>query len=153
MKSSKKLVKIIIKKIKDKVVCNEIDGVPSGFVEIDKATRGWQPGQLIVIAGSDGMAKSAFTKSMILNIAIKFNQAVAIFSLEKSAIHYLDMMIRSETKTNRSILNRDYDLCDLKKKLRNLSKAPIFIDDTPSISLYDLKRNVIQLKSKKDIIY
>jgi len=155
MKSSKKLVKIARKKIEDKPLQKSISGVPSGFRKLDRFTDGWQPGQLIVIGGRPGMGLSAFTKSMILNAAIKFNQAVAVFSLEKSAIQYMNMMIVSETKTSYTKLTsgslEPCELYGLKKKLKNLSNAPIFIDDKPSLSLTDLKQKILKLKSKNDI--
>jgi replicative DNA helicase len=155
MKSLKKLVKIAREKIEEKPLQKGARGVPSGFNQLDKFTNGWQPGQLIVIAARPGMGISALTKAMILNAAIKFNQAVAVFSLSQSAIQYISRMITFEAEISEAKLTSgDLEPCelyDLKKSLRNLSKAPIFIDDNSAVSLTDLRRRILKLKSKIDI--
>ena len=132
-----------------------MSGVSSGFSKIDEITSGWQPSDLIVIAARPGMGKTAFVMSMAKNIAIKFKQGVAIFSLEMSSVQLITRMISSETGLRSDKLRKGnlmaHEWEQLNVKVKDLSDAPLFIDDTPSLSIFDLRAKARRLVSQHDI--
>ena len=91
------LVAQALKKIEDISNQEGMSGVATGFAKLDQLTSGWQPSDLVILAARPGMGKTAFVMSMAKNIAIDFNMAVAIFSLEMSSVQLITMMISSET--------------------------------------------------------
>lgn len=132
-----------------------ISGVPTGFKMLDKLTSGWQKSDMIVIAARPAMGKTAFVLSMTRNIAVDYNMGVAVFSLEMSAVQLVKRLISSESKISADKLRKgdlkDDELQQLYTRVTKLSKAPIFIDDTPGISVYDLRTKCRQLKKRHDI--
>ncbi len=157
-KSSEKaesLVSQALEKIQEISNKEGMSGVPSGFYKVDEITSGWQPSDLIIIAARPGMGKTAFVMSMAKNIAIKFNQGVAIFSLEMSSVQLITRMISSETNLTSEKLRKGNLLAheweQLNVKVKDLSNAPIFIDDTPSLSIFDLRAKARRLVSQHDI--
>ena len=148
IKKSKELVQIAIEKIEENKK-NGVNGVRSGFLRLDEITRGWQPGELIVIAASPGMGKVAFSMSMVKNMAIDFDIPCAIFSLQMPSVQLITRMISSETGISSGKLRRGnlepHEWKQLNFKTENLSNAPIFIDDTPSLSLLDLWAKALNL--------
>ncbi len=149
------LVQTAIKKVEDISNQEGMSGVPSGFTKLDELTSGWQPSDLIIIAARPGMGKTAFVISMAKNMAIEFNQAVAVFSLEMSSVQLITRMISSETGISSTKLRKgnlqahEWEL--LNEKVKNLSNAPIFIDDTPSLSIFDLRAKARRLVSQHGV--
>ena len=152
---SESLVQQAINKIQEISNKEGMSGVPSGFTKLDELTSGWQPSDLVIIAARPGMGKTAFVMSMAKNVAIDFNQGVAIFSLEMSSVQLITRMISSETGIASGKLRKGnlqaHEWEQLNVKVKNLSKAPIFIDDTPSLSIFDLRAKARRLVSQHDV--
>lgn len=132
-----------------------LSGIPTGFEKLDKVTSGWQPSDLIIIAARPGMGKTAFVLSMARNMAIDFNQPVAVFSLEMSSVQLITRLISSETGLSSEKLRtgklEKHEWEQLSIKVKNLEKAPLYIDDTPSLSIFDLRAKARRLASQHGI--
>ncbi|CAI8177039.1 MAG: Replicative DNA helicase [SAR116 cluster bacterium] len=132
-----------------------LSGIPSGFDKLDKLTSGWQPSDLIIVAARPGMGKTALTLSMARNIAVNNNQGVAFFSLEMSSVQLITRLISSETGLSSEKLRtgklEKHEWEQLNVKVKALEKAPLFIDDTPSLSIFDLRAKARRLASQHDI--
>lgn len=132
-----------------------ISGVPTGFFELDKITAGWQRSDMIVIAARPAMGKTAFVLSMARNTAVDHNMGVAIFSLEMSSVQLVKRLIASETRLPAEKLRkgdlRDDEFQQLHSRIAKLSTAPIYIDDTPGLSIFDLRAKCRRLKMQYDI--
>ena len=149
------LVAQALKKIEDISKAEGMSGIPSGFTKLDNLTSGWQPSDLVILAARPGMGKTAFVMSMAKNMAIDFNIPVAIFSLEMSSLQLITRMISSETGISSSKLKKgdlaDHEWQQLNVKVKKLSDAPIFIDDTPSLSIFDLRAKARRLASQHSV--
>ncbi|SDR07019.1 replicative DNA helicase [Flagellimonas zhangzhouensis] len=132
-----------------------LSGIPSGFDKLDKLTSGWQPSDLIIVAARPGMGKTALTLSMARNIAVNSNTAVAFFSLEMSSVQLITRLISSETGLSSEKLRtgklEKHEWEQLNVKVKALEKAPLFIDDTPSLSIFDLRAKARRLASQHNI--
>lgn len=132
-----------------------LTGVPSGFTSLDRLTGGWQASDLIVIAARPGMGKTAFTLSMARNAAIDAGVSVAVFSLEMAADQLVKRLISAETEISGDQLRRgnikDYEWVQITTKVERLSEAPIYIDDSPAINIFDLRAKCRRLKSQYNI--
>lgn len=132
-----------------------IVGVPSGFAALDRVTAGWQKSDLIVVAARPGMGKTAFVLAMARNASVEFNKPVALFSLEMSSVQLVTRLISSETEIEAEKLKRgnlaDYEWEQLHARIGALSKAPLFIDDTPALSIFELRAKCRRLKAQHDI--
>ena len=132
-----------------------MSGIASGFFEIDKLTSGWQPSDLIIIAARPGMGKTAFTLSMARNMSVENNIPVAFFSLEMSSIQLITRLISSETGLNSEKLRtgklEKFEWEQLNVKVSNLENAPLYIDDTPSLSIFELRAKARRLSSQYGI--
>lgn len=132
-----------------------ISGVPTGFFDLDKLTAGWQRSDMIVIAARPAMGKTAFVLSMARNTAVDHGLGVAFFSLEMSSVQLVKRLISSETRIPAEKLRkgdlRDDEFQQLHSRITKLSKAPIFIDDTPGLSIFDLRAKCRRLKLQHDI--
>jgi len=132
-----------------------LSGIPSGFDELDELTSGWQPSDLIIIAARPGMGKTALTLSMARNITVEQNIPVAFFSLEMSSVQLITRLISSETELSSEKLRtgrlEQYEWEQLNVKVKALEKAPLFIDDTPSLSIFDLRAKARRLSSQHGI--
>ncbi|KUK56822.1 MAG: Replicative DNA helicase, partial [Bacteroidetes bacterium 38_7] len=132
-----------------------LTGVPSGFSDLDRITGGWQKSDLIVIAARPGMGKTAFILSMARNIALTKKRPVAIFSLEMSAIQLVTRLISAESglpaEKLRSGQLQNFEWEQLNVKITPLLEAPIYIDDTPSLSIFELRAKCRRLKEQYDI--
>jgi replicative DNA helicase len=132
-----------------------LSGIPSGFSKVDRITSGWQKTDLIIIAARPAMGKTAFVLSMARNMAVEFNKPVAIFSLEMSSIQLVNRMIASESELGSDKIKKgnlegdDWDR--LNKAIRRLDEAPVFIDDTPALSIFELRAKCRRLKMQQDI--
>ena len=126
-----------------------ISGIPSGFTELDKITSGWQKSDLIIIAARPAMGKTAFVLSMAKNIAVNFRQPVAMFSLEMSKVQLANRLLMNVCeiegdKIKNGKLSKD-EWNRLEHKVRDLQGAPIYIDDTPALSVFELKSKARKL--------
>ena len=132
-----------------------ISGIPTGFYALDKVTAGWQKSDMIVIAARPAMGKTAFVLSMARNIAVDHNQGVAFFSLEMSSVQLVKRLISSETRIPAEKLRkgdlRDDEFQQLHSRITKLATAPIYIDDTPGLSIFDLRAKCRRLKMQYDI--
>ncbi|MBE50974.1 MAG: replicative DNA helicase [Flavobacteriales bacterium] len=124
-------------------------GVPSGFSKLDDITSGWQRSDLVIIAARPGMGKTAFALSIARNIAVNHEIGVAIFSLEMSSEQLVNRLISSESEINAGKLRKgdlaDHEWVQLHSKIKGLSKANIYIDDTPAISVFELRAKARRL--------
>ncbi len=157
-KSSESAQDLVIeakKKIEEIANKQGLSGVPSGFTKLDKLTSGWQPSDLIIIAARPGMGKTAFALSMARNMAVEHNVPVAFFSLEMSSIQLITRLISSETGLSSEKLRtgnlEKHEWEQLNVKVKSLEKAPLYIDDTPSLSIFDLRAKARRLVSKHGI--
>ena len=132
-----------------------LSGVSTGFEKLDKLTSGWQPSDLIIIASRPGMGKTALTLSMARNIAVTKQIPVAFFSLEMSSVQLITRLISAETGLSSEKLRTgklaDHEWQQLNVKVTDLEKAPLFIDDTPSLSIFDLRAKARRLSSQHGI--
>jgi replicative DNA helicase len=132
-----------------------MSGIPSGFDKVDKLTSGWQPSDLIIVAARPGMGKTALTLSMARNMAVNSNIPVAFFSLEMSSVQLITRLISSETGLSSEKLRtgklEKHEWEQLNVKVKSLEKAPLFIDDTPSLSIFDLRAKARRLASQHGI--
>lgn len=135
---------------------NSVTGVESGFVELDRCINGFQPGTLIILAARPAMGKTAFAVTMARNIAVQSHKAVAIFSLEMTAMELTMRLISSEVEIEGNNLKRGDQMTKsqlqiIKEKTQALSEAPIYIDDNPGLSIFDLRAKCRRLKQAYDI--
>lgn len=132
-----------------------VSGVPTGFTALDRVTSGWQNSDMIIIAARPGMGKTAFVLSMARNIAVDFNLPVAVFSLEMSSVQLVNRLISAETGIAGDKLRRgnleDHEFTQLHTRIKKLSKASIYIDDTPSLSVFELRAKARRMKTKHNI--
>ena len=149
------LVQQSINKIQEISTKEGMSGLATGFTKLDALTSGWQPTDLIIIAARPGMGKTAFVISMAKNMAIDFNHAVAVFSLEMSSVQLITRMISSETGLTSEKLRKGnlepHEWEQLNVKVKKLSDAPIFIDDTPALSIFDLRAKARRLVSQHNV--
>ena len=143
------------KKIEEISNKDGLSGVPSGFSDVDKLTSGWQPSDLVIIAARPGMGKTALTLSMARNMAVAKNIPVAFFSLEMSSIQLITRLISSETGLSSEKLRtgnlEKFEWEQLNVKVSSLENAPLYIDDTPSLSIFDLRAKARRLSSQYGI--
>ena len=132
-----------------------ITGVATGFAELDKLTSGWQKSDLIVLAARPGMGKTAFTLALARNAAVDHKKPVAFFSLEMSTNQLVARLIAMETEIESEKLKKglllEKEWKHLVKNIDSLKEAPIFIDDTAAIGIFELRAKCRRLKAKHDI--
>ncbi len=126
-----------------------LSGLESGFHELDKLTSGWQSSDLIIIAARPAMGKTAFVLSMAKNMAVTYNTPVAIFSLEMSNLQLVNRLISNvcelESQKIKSGQLTDIEWDQLMSRVKHLYSAPLFIDDTPSLSILELRTKARRL--------
>ncbi len=134
---------------------DNLSGVPSGFTSFDRVTSGWQASDLVIIAARPSMGKTAFVLSMARNMAVNHQVPLVVFSLEMSTLQLVNRLIAAETELGSEKLRsgrlEDYEWKQLDVKVRNLNDAPIFIDDTPAITLFELRAKCRRLKTQYGI--
>lgn len=128
-----------------------LSGLASGYAGIDKKTYGWQRSDLIIIAARPSVGKTAFVLTMARNMAVEHNIPVAFFSIEMSETQLVKRLLVSETGIAsdkiwgaKKFKNPD-DWNQLNDRIKRLSKAPLWIDDTPSLSIYEFRSKVRRL--------
>lgn len=129
-------------------------GIPSGFTDLDRITAGWQKSDLVVIAARPGMGKTAFALTMARNAAMA-GKPVVVFSLEMSAVQLTTRLISSEAEITSNKLKRgdlaEHEWTQLNERIKSLIEAPIFIDDTPALSIFELRAKCRRLKEQHKI--
>ena len=131
------------------------NGVPSGFMAIDRVTLGWQLSDLIIIAARPSMGKTAFVLSMARNMAVDHEQGVAFFSLEMSAVQLMMRLIIAETGLSGNDVKSGRLTPEqwrhLESATKPLGSAPLYIDDTPALSVFEFRSKARRLKIHHDI--
>lgn len=155
MKKETQIVKDILNEAIDDLqsVQNRQDGlsgVPSGYTGIDRVTYGWQASDLIIIAARPAMGKTAFVLTMARNMAVEHKVPVAVFSLEMSSVQLVKRLMVSETGLSAEKIRggkklEPYEWEQLNNRLNLLSQAPLYIDDTPSLSIYEFRSKARRL--------
>jgi len=132
-----------------------ISGVPSGFTELDKITSGWQKSDLIIIAARPAMGKTAFVLSMAKNIAVNYKIPVAMFSLEMSNVQLVNRLIMNVCEIegdkikNGKLTQQEWH--KLEHKITDLTGAPIYVDETPALSVFELRSKARKLVREHQI--
>lgn len=145
-----------IKEIEERKDQDEgLTGVPSGLTALDRVTNGWQPSDLVIIAARPAMGKTAFVLSCLRNASVDFNKPVVIFSLEMSAVQLITRIISSEAELESDKLRKgdlqEYEWAQLHHKIAKLSEAKLFVDDTPALSILEMRAKCRRLKQQHDI--
>lgn len=126
-----------------------LSGLETGFTDLDKMTSGWQNSDLIIIAARPAMGKTAFALSMAKNIAVNFHNPVALFSLEMSNVQLVNRLISNVCEIRNDKIKsgqlESYEWEQLDYKLKDLINAPLFVDDTPSLSVFELRTKARRL--------
>jgi len=132
-----------------------VTGVPSGFKELDQMTAGFQPSDLIIVAGRPSMGKTAFCLNVVQYAAIEKRTPVAVFSLEMSKEQLVIRLLCSEAHVEGTRLRTGFlsegDWPRLTIAAGNLSDAPIFIDDTAALSILELRAKARRLKADQGL--
>ena len=153
--SAEDLIRQAIDKIENISKQEGLSGVPSGFAALDRVTSGWQPSDLIILAARPGMGKTDFVLSMARNMAVEHQKKVAVFSLEMSSVQLITRIISSETGLSSEKLRKgdltDREWNNLTSGVKDLEKANLFIDDTPALSVFDLRAKVRRLASTQGL--
>lgn len=131
-------------------------GIPSGFVDLDKMTSGFQRNDLIIVAARPSVGKTAFALNIAQNVAIRAKETVAIFSLEMSAPQLVQRMICAEANLDANVMRNgdfkgDEDWSKLTMGIAALSEAEIYIDDTPGVTVADIRAKCRRLKKEKGL--
>ena len=126
-----------------------LTGVPTGYHKLDEYTSGWQSSDLVIIAGRPAMGKTSFALSLAKNIAADYKQPVAFFSLEMSNVQLVDRLISNVCEIQGSHLQSgqltpdEWDRLD--KRINGLYGSPLFVDDTPGLSVFELRTKARRL--------
>jgi len=132
-----------------------ITGVPTGFVDLDEMTSGFQPSELIIVAARPSMGKTALVLNVAAHAAIEAKIGVAIFSLEMSKDALVQRLLTAEAQVDSSRVRRsalrDADFGRLARAAGILQGCPIWIDDTPAITLLEMRSKARRLKAEHDI--
>lgn len=134
---------------------NGVVGIPTGLIQLDKLTGGFQRSDLLILAARPSMGKTAVAMSMMRNAAVDYKKPVAFFSLEMSAQQLMIRLISAEAKVNAHRLRqgnlRQEDWQQIVSTIHRLAAAPIYIDDTPALSIMDLRARSRLLKREHNI--
>ena len=132
-----------------------VTGITTGFRRLDELTAGWQKSDLVIIAARPAMGKTAFVLSVARNAALIAQKPVALFSLEMSAVQLVQRLICAEAELDAQKVRtgrlEPHEWAQLNARIGSLSKAPIYIDDTPGLTVYDLRAKCRRLKSERGI--
>ena len=133
----------------------EMTGVPTGFTDLDALTNGLHPGQMIVLAARPAMGKSTLGLDIARSAAIKHNQAAVVFSLEMSKTEITMRLLSAEAQIQlqhmRKGTMREDDWQRLAKTMGRVSDAPLFIDDSPNMSLMEIRAKCRRLKQRHNL--
>jgi replicative DNA helicase len=130
-------------------------GVPTGFTELDELTNGLHPGQMIVIAARPGMGKSTLGLDFLRSCSIKNRLSSVVFSLEMSKSEIVMRLLSAEAKIKladmRSGRMSDDDWTRLARRMSEISEAPLYIDDSPNLTMMEIRAKARRLKQKSDL--
>ncbi|MCG7408364.1 replicative DNA helicase [Paenibacillus sp. ACRRX] len=130
-------------------------GIPSGFTDLDKMTAGFQRSDLIIVAARPSVGKTAFALNIAQNVGVRAKETVAIFSLEMSAAQLVQRMICAESNVDATRLRtghlEDDDWEKLTMSIASLSEAQIYIDDTPGVTVADIRAKCRRLKKERGL--
>ena len=145
-----------MKRIEEMQSCGGLSGVPSGFVSLDRITMGWQPSDLIILAARPSVGKTAFSLNIARNAAVDHHMPVAFFSLEMPVIQLAMRLMIAESGLDADKLKggarlENYEWEQLEYKIRELSKAPLYIDDTPSLPIMEFRTKAKNLVKNKGV--
>jgi replicative DNA helicase len=131
----------------------EVTGVPSGYRDLDRLTSGFQSGNLVIVAARPSMGKSAFGLGIAANLAVRHDMPVAVFTLEMSKAEVTQRLMCSEAKVESQRLRTGRlapeDWPRLTAACDKLAKAPIYVDDTGSVTMMEIRSKARRLKSKQ----
>lgn len=126
-----------------------MSGLETGFHTLDRMTSGWQKSDLIIIAARPAMGKTAFVLSMAKNMAVNYNTPVALFSLEMSNVQLVNRLIANVCEIDSSKIKsgqlKGFEWGQLDYKIKELYDAPLYLDDTPSLSVFELRTKARRL--------
>lgn len=132
-----------------------LTGIPTGYTKLDDYTAGWQKSDLVIIAGRPAMGKTSFALSLAKNIAVDYNTPIAFFSLEMNNVQLVNRLISNVCEIEgKKILNGQLDDEEWKrldKNVRKLQAAPIYVDDTPGMSIFELRTKARRLVREKGV--
>jgi replicative DNA helicase len=132
-----------------------LTGIPSGFTKLDDMTSGWQKSDLVIIAGRPAMGKTSFALSIAKNIAVDYREPIAFFSLEMNNVQLVNRLISNVCEIegkkimNGQLARDEWERLD--KNLAKLTGAPIYIDDTPGMSIFELRTKARRLVREKGV--
>ncbi|MDP6503839.1 MAG: replicative DNA helicase [Planctomycetota bacterium] len=133
----------------------EISGLRTGYHELDQMTSGLQPSELLIVAGRPSMGKTSFAMNIAANIAIQQKAACALFSLEVSSVQLATNMLCAQSRVNAHLVRTGQFSEDHLRRLHNavgqLADSPIFIQDTASLTIADLRAQARRLKAQHDL--
>ena len=133
----------------------QISGIPSGYPDLDRMTSGFQKSDLIIVAARPSVGKTAFALNIAQNVAARSRLPVAIFSLEMSASQLVQRMLCAESNIDshkfRTGMMEDEDWEKLTMAIGSLAEAPIYIDDSPGTTVYDIRGKCRRLKAERGI--
>ena len=126
-----------------------MSGIPSGFHALDKMTSGWQNSALVILAARPAMGKTAFALSMAKNIAVDQKIPVAVFSLEMANVQLVNRLIVNvceiKGETLKSGQLKPFEWNQLDFRIKQLTGTPLYLDDTPSLSVFELRTKARRL--------
>ena len=132
-----------------------LSGISTGFEKLDRLTSGWQPSDLIIVAARPGMGKTALALSMARNVSVQKKIPVAFFSLEMSSVQLITRLISSETGLSSDKLRTgklaDHEWQQLNIKVSDLESAPLYIDDSAALTIFELRAKARRLASSHGI--
>jgi replicative DNA helicase len=130
-------------------------GVPSGMISLDRVTDGWQKTDLIILAARPGMGKTGLVCTILRNAAVRFNIPVAIFSLEMASLQLVNRLISAESEVDGEKIKKgnftQEEWARVVERTNQLSSAPLFIDDTPALSILELRAKSRRLKVQNNV--
>lgn len=158
-RESKNLDEVVEKAISELVSMrnqgDEFQGVPTGLRVIDEHIGGWHKSDLIILAARPGMGKTSFVLTVARNAAVDFKKPVALFSLEMSSTQLAHRLFAMESGIASERISRgkldDAEWVRLSERIQTLNAAPLYIDDTPELSVFDLRAKCRRLKNRYDI--
>ncbi len=133
----------------------QLIGVPTGFADLDRLLHGLHPGQLIVVAGRPGLGKSTVALDFARHASIRHGLTSAIFSLEMSKVEIVTRVLSAEARVPLHVLRSgqlsDDDWTRLARRMGEISEAPLFIDDTPNLTLMEIRAKARRLRQRHDL--
>ena len=136
---------------------DDLTGVPSGFIALDKLTNGWQKTDLIILAARPSVGKTAFALNLAMNASMNASKQfpVAVFSLEMGAGQIVKRMLSAVTDVSMESISRgkmeEHEFIQLTQRMNKLAKAPIYLDDQAALNIFELRAKARRLKQRHDI--